>query len=238
MPKTFSISSRGLPTVTVQAENWLVALGKALGELDAFEGLDRLACEALPNGSIIARNVTSGAGYVVQQGSPLEGQSLVELDMRRAHYDEALAAAEDRAAACQSALRLAQEAVQCSGASVILLERGYLRFQAVSGPAAAKLVGVRIPAGVGIAGYAMERRCTVLLTDAGRDPRHCKDVDAVTGFETHEMLVAPLVAGSGPAMGVLELVNRPDSRDFSEADGRLIEVLGWALAARLSALQR
>ncbi len=61
----FQISGRGTPAVVVEAGNWLTALGLGLDQLDAVSALDRLACEVLQNGTVIARDARTGSGFVV-----------------------------------------------------------------------------------------------------------------------------------------------------------------------------
>ena len=56
---------RGEPPVTIDAPNWIVAMGQGIQELGGDTAIDRLACEMLPNGTVIARDVRSGVGYVV-----------------------------------------------------------------------------------------------------------------------------------------------------------------------------
>lgn len=64
MPR-FQISTRGRPPVEVEAGNWLTALGLGLDQLGAVDTLDRLACEVLPNATVIARDARSGMGFIV-----------------------------------------------------------------------------------------------------------------------------------------------------------------------------
>jgi hypothetical protein len=56
--------------LVVEAPSWLSALGHALDTLAVVEGLERLACEVLPNGTVLARDGRSGQGFVVE---PLRG---------------------------------------------------------------------------------------------------------------------------------------------------------------------
>ncbi len=56
--------SDGAP-VRVTASNWLAALGEGLGALGRIDALQRLACELLPNGRVVARDVRTGRGFVV-----------------------------------------------------------------------------------------------------------------------------------------------------------------------------
>lgn len=66
MPR-FQVSTRGRPPVEVEAGNWLTALGLGLDQLGAVDALDRLACEVLPNQTVIARDARSGMGFIVQR---------------------------------------------------------------------------------------------------------------------------------------------------------------------------
>jgi putative methionine-R-sulfoxide reductase with GAF domain len=131
------------------------------------------------------------------------------------------------------ALTISRELIPAESGAVILEERGYLRFTAVSGPHARKLVGVRLPLGTGVAGFSMEMRRAVVLGDAHEDPRHCGEVDALTGYVTKEIAVLPVVYG-GSVFGVLELMNLAAGRRFSQADVRELEHVAAALGKRLS----
>ena len=64
--RRFRVSMRGGDHALVDAGNWLTALGIGLDQLGVVNGLDRLACEVLPNGTVIARDARTGSGYVVQ----------------------------------------------------------------------------------------------------------------------------------------------------------------------------
>lgn len=50
---------------TVQAANWLEALGDALAAWDREDAISRLACERLAPGTVLARDVQSEERYVV-----------------------------------------------------------------------------------------------------------------------------------------------------------------------------
>lgn len=68
----FRVSSRKGESVEVEGANWLVALGEGLVRLGEPTSPDRLACERLPNGTFLVRDVRSGSGFIVQ---PLDDQS-------------------------------------------------------------------------------------------------------------------------------------------------------------------
>ncbi|MCB9793850.1 MAG: GAF domain-containing protein [Alphaproteobacteria bacterium] len=58
--------TRGKRPVKVEALNWIVAMGQGLERLGFTAAIERLACEMLPNGTIIARDVQSGTGFVIK----------------------------------------------------------------------------------------------------------------------------------------------------------------------------
>lgn len=275
MVRSWSVTARGQASVQVMARNWIVALGRGLEELGKAAELQRLACEVLPNGTVIARDVTSGTGYVVQvisgpdpQQTPPTAEDLVRPDDPTAQSPMQLPEADDQTAeeasaeqifelpqpaardlapheapgwpilqseslpqACDRAIGAARAASGAESGAVILVERGYLRFVAASGPSAPKLLGLRLPLGTGVAGFALESKRAIVLSDAHSDPRHCGEVDTLTGYITREIAVVPLVL-DGVALGVLELMNLPEGRRFTKEDMDKLIPLAEALAIR------
>lgn len=230
----------------VEAPNWVAALGLGLQSLEKVAKLERLACEVLPNGTVIARDIKSGTGFVVQEALPLDEDDLIELDDLEPLTEEledhddptsllaALADADSASSAASMALTLARELVPCESGAVILLDRGYLRFVSVVGPHARRLIGVRLPAGTGVAGFAVEKQRTVVLDAAHEDPRHCGEVDALTGYTTEQILVVPVKRPAGRAChGVIELMNLPPGTRFGTEQIAKVKSVAKALADRL-----
>lgn len=244
----FSISSRGSSPIEVEAPNWVAALGLGLEGLGVAANLERLACEMLPNGTVIARDIKSGTGFVVQQVEELEEieeiEEIEDLEIEpltdeaklRTDPDDmirAIAEADSRASAASLALTLARELVPAESGAVMLEDRGYLRFVSVVGPSSRRLIGVRLPLGTGVAGFAMEQQRVVVLDDAHEDPRHCGEVDALTGYTTEQIAVVPVVQGT-TCFGVLELMNLDDGRRFDRDEVAAMVRVADALAARLA----
>lgn len=250
--RSFSVSARGLSAVQVEGQNWIQALGVGLAELGRDSDVQRLACEVLQNGTVIARDISSGTGFIVQEVQqdeadedgieeidaadleledlPLDALDLYEPEQR---MEDSIEDADTPRVACQLALQAARDLVNAESGAVILDERGYLRFAAVSGPHARKLAGVRLPLGTGVAGFSMEKAQTVVLADAHEDPRHCGEVDALTGYVTRQIAVVPVVAGT-QVYGVLELMNLRDRSRFSRDDIENLTRIADALGRRLA----
>ncbi|MEO0600348.1 MAG: GAF domain-containing protein [Myxococcota bacterium] len=235
--KQWSVT-HGVASVEVPASNWMVALGRGLDELGHASRLERLACEVLPNGTVIARDVTSGTGYVVQAVDAANDatDALGDDDEIIAVEGESddIGGAPTRAKACEVALEAALRAVPGESGAVILAERGTLRFTAVHGPSSAKLRDRRIPADSGIAGFVIVHGRTIVIDDAQDDPRHAADIDALTGYVTRQIAAVP-VGGGGidAALGVIEVMNLTDGQRFQPEQLAELERVAQELAARL-----
>ena len=247
---TFLVSPSGAPGVPVDAANWLVALGEYLGDRGSLDALQRLACEVLPNGTAIAKDLKGGARYVVQPElveaeQPNEDRTgedalrtldpdtdLIEMDA----FDSWLSDIDEAGStifACQAALAAAQMAVPCDSASVLLLESRGLRFVAAAGPIATQLVGRYIPADAGAAGFAVQHRQVMVLRDVDDDSRHYGELDKETGYQTRNLGCVPVMANDS-IFGVIEVLNFPDNDPYAGDGIAQLERVGRRLALRLS----
>jgi signal transduction histidine kinase len=91
-----------------------------------------------------------------------------------------------------------------------------------------KLVGTRLPAAAGIAGWAMQERQSARVTDAQSDPRFYNRVDRLSDMTTRSLLAVPLVL-KGTVLGVVEAVNK-NSGTFDEHDLEVLEALSSSTA--------
>lgn len=140
-----------------------------------------------------------------------------------------------RAEASRAALSHALEKIPAESGAVLLSDSGYLRFVAASGPRATSVIGVRLSASTGVAGYTMQTQRGVLVGEAGSDPRHYDGFDDLTGYRTGQLLAVPVSYG-GDAHGVLELMNPPVDRPFRSSDLALLERVGRKLGRILAGM--
>src|SRR5438552_16891101 len=70
----------------------------------------------------------------------------------------------------------------------------------------ARLLKMRFPAHLGVAGWVLDHDDAAAVPDAQQDPRFYNGVDQVTNITTHAILSAPLRARSG-SIGVIEAIN-------------------------------
>ncbi len=83
---------------------------------------------------------------------------------------------------------------------------------------------IRIPSGVGVAGYCFKTGEVVNLQAAYEDPRFNREVDLRTGYYTKSLLCMPLHNRDGK-MGVIQLLNKKDGI-FTEEDETFLQTFG------------
>ena len=96
-----------------------------------------------------------------------------------------------------------------------------LYFHAAVGEGSDKLLGLRIKAGEGIAGWVAQNNLPLLVPDVAKDPRFASRFDAASRFHTVSILCVPLTF-KGLTLGVIELVNGEGDGAFSEEDLRIL----------------
>ena len=185
------------------------------------------------------------AGLFAEQAAvALENALLVTEVQRRA---EELAALHRAGQAIASTLDLngvlglviaeVRNILNSEGASVLLYEPALdgasdaLVFAAAAGPGAAGLVGTRLPASVGIAGWVVREKEAVLVSDVQNDARFYNSVDQLSGITTRSVLAVPLMV-KGVLQGVVEAVNKV-SGHFTEHDLEMLETMAGSAATAI-----
>jgi len=121
-----------------------------------------------------------------------------------------------------SSVRLLFTAAACSCA-LVEADEGSLRFVAADGAGAAEILGVSLPVGTGIAGWAVMSGQPIVVADVRDDPRFARDVAASTNYVPETILAAPLTDEAGTVLGVIEVLD-PTAR--GEHSGRDLDLLG------------
>ena len=127
------------------------------------------------------------------------------------------------------ALAAAMEAVDADAGSLLLYDppAHALVFRHVAGPVAQTLLGTSLDLslGNGIAGEVFLSGTGRISHDVDADAAHVGTVDARTGYRTHSLMTVPLRRQNGPALGVIQLVNKR-AGPFDAADMAVMEVMG------------
>jgi PAS domain S-box-containing protein len=127
--------------------------------------------------------------------------------------------------------------------AVLLRDAEYqeLVFAAVAGEGSEILIGTRVPAGVGIAGWVMREGQAALVEDTAHDARFWEEPDSVTGYSTRSVVAVP-IEFRGTCLGVAEAINRR-SGSFTKRDQDMLVTLASSAAiaienARLYQVER
>ena len=93
--------------------------------------------------------------------------------------------------------------------------------------------GVRIPAGVGLAGTVARNGEMINIPDAYEDERFNREIDQKTGYRTRSLLTVPMTTTDGDLIGVAQVLNKKQGI-FEEQD----EAIAEALAAQCAVAMR
>ena len=94
-------------------------------------------------------------------------------------------------------------------------ETGELMFVLVRGQSTKdNLVGRRLPAGRGIAGWVAENRRGATVNNVPADERFYPELDVELDYRTSSLMAAPLLGGNR-LLGVVEVINKQDGKLFS-----------------------
>ena len=98
-----------------------------------------------------------------------------------------------------------------------------LGFRYVVGPAAEKLIGVKMPADQGIAGRVFQSGQPDITQKVEEASEHNRDIDQQTGYRTESMMTVPLKRSQGAAIGVMQMLNA--RAPFDEMDLEVLQVM-------------
>jgi GAF domain-containing protein len=120
-------------------------------------------------------------------------------------------------------VEVARSIFGAKASSILLLdeETEELVFEAAVGEGEDSIIGMRFPAGTGIAGWVLATRTSLVIEDVRKDPRFASDVAEDTGFIPSGLMAAPLLHDEN-ALGVLEVLDRPERSHFSLQEMELL----------------
>jgi GAF domain-containing protein len=139
----------------------------------------------------------------------------------------------------QSVVEVARAIFGAKASSIFLLdeEADELVFEAVAGEGADTLVGQRFPSSTGIAGWVLVTRQPLVIEDVTQDPRFGKEVAESTGYVPNGLMAVPLLHEE-QALGVLEVLDRPQRSQFSLVEMDLLGLFANQAAIALDLLRR
>jgi adenylate cyclase len=108
----------------------------------------------------------------------------------------------------------------------------YSRSMTEHGPREIRMLNDR-----GIAGKVFQSQRGMVVNDAYAHPDFNPEVDETTGYDTRQILCAPIRTGRGDLIGVAQVLNRLDGR-FDDDDLQLLEAMTTQAALALTSGQR
>ena len=136
-------------------------------------------------------------------------------------------------------VEVARSIFGAKASSILLLdeETEELVFAAVVGAGEEHLLGMRFPAGKGIAGWVLATRTPLVIEDVRQDPRFAGDVAEDTGYVPSGLMAAPLLHEER-ALGVLEVLDRPERSLFTLQEMELLGLFANQAAIAVDLLLR
>jgi GAF domain-containing protein len=160
-------------------------------------------------------------------------------DLRAAVAAGVLGAEESYRALLRATVEVARAIFKAKASSVFLLdeETDELVFEAVAGEGADTLVGQRFPSSTGVAGWVLVTRQPLVVDDLTKDTRFSREAAESTGYVPRGLMAVPLLS-EDRALGVLEVLDRPQDSAFTLAEMDLLGLFGNQAAIALELLQR
>jgi GAF domain-containing protein len=160
-------------------------------------------------------------------------------DLRAAVAAGALGSEESYRELLQSIVEVARAIFGARASSVFLHdeESDELVFEAVAGEGADELIGQRFPSSTGIAGWVLVTRQPLVVDELDKDPRFAREAAESTGFVPKGLMAVPLLH-EDRALGVLEVLDRPQEAAFSLAEMELLGLFASEAAIALDLLQK
>jgi GAF domain-containing protein len=160
-------------------------------------------------------------------------------DLRAAVAAGALGSEQAYRELLQSIVEVARAIFGARASSVFLFdeETDELVFEAVAGEGADDLIGQRFPSSTGIAGWVLVTRQPLVVEELDKDPRFAREAAESTGFVPNGLMAVPLLH-EDDALGVLEVLDRPQNAAFSLAEMDLLGLFANEAAIALDLLQK
>ncbi len=125
----------------------------------------------------------------------------------------------------------AKNLLKAEASSLLLLDEttNELYFASVSGEVSERLKNLTVPIDKGIAGACVREGRPKIVNDTSRDKDFYQKIDKSTGFVTRSIIAAPLII-SGKTIGVIEVLNKKDSQQWTEEDKNLLLIIAYQSA--------
>lgn len=120
--------------------------------------------------------------------------------------------------------------MEAEASSLILIDEvtGDLQVSIPTGPIKDKITGMTIPKNKGVAGWVLQNKKPYISNSLGESDIFWKDLSSE--FNTRNIVCLPLVNARDEAIGVIQVLNRENGKDFTEEQIPLFETLAGHIA--------
>jgi GAF domain-containing protein len=164
---------------------------------------------------------------------------MAEGELRAAVAAGVLASEEANRRLLQATVEVARGIFSARASSVFLYDEttDELVFEAVAGEGSETLIGQRIPSSTGIAGWVLVTRQPLVLEDVTQDPRWGgREIAERSGYVPKGLMAVPLLHEED-AVGVLNVLDRPQQARFSLEEMELLGLFANQAAIALDLLR-
>jgi GAF domain-containing protein len=139
----------------------------------------------------------------------------------------------------QQIMILSLDVIGAGAGSLLLVDEATdeLGFAVVIGGASKDLVGYRMPKDAGIAGWVASHGEPLIVPNVRQDIRFLGLIDELFKFQTRSMICVPIV-NDYHILGVIEILNKRDGKEFNEQDLNLMSVVGQVAGSAIVRLER
>ena len=130
----------------------------------------------------------------------------------------------------ESATRLTEG--EASSLLLVNPENNKLYFEIALGQKGPEVKRFSLNMGEGIAGWAAANNRSLIVNDVKTDPRFYSDISKKIGFPTTSILAVPMRIKE-KCVGVIEIINKLESKNFSEEDLQWLEIFATQAAIAL-----
>lgn len=106
---------------------------------------------------------------------------------------------------------------ESSSLLMVNYETNRLYFEISLGPKGTEVQKFSLKMGEGIAGWVAKHNTGLIVNDVDKDARHQKKIDNKTGYATNSILAVPMRMKE-KCVGVIEIINRVDGKNFTNKD--------------------
>ena len=122
-------------------------------------------------------------------------------------------------------LRAAMDLVECESSSILLVSKEYetLHFAVALGPKGEEAQTIPVDMN-SICGWVVQNNKPLIVNNVASDPRFNNAVQKKTGYVTRTMAAIPMRV-KGQCIGVIELINKTETRGFTQGDMDILSLL-------------